>query len=284
MFGFGTMMNESLRLPARHEGDAGTRTPSPLAHGRSHSPRSRNWTRSWHLLALLSLASLLAGCREPVLTARPEDEANTALATLSRAGLRAQKLDLGRGAFRVVVAGRDMDAALEVLSIAGLPRASEPGLAELFPEPGLVSSPAEERARYHLALSGELSASLRRLSGVRDARVHLGIPQERARRLDRSPQEPAKASVLLLAEPGETAELEGRADSIRELVAGAVSGLEAGAVSVVVTEARAMPVASSPKRAPRPMMLAAGAGTALLGIVMAVLLVLWRRRSFVEDV
>jgi type III secretion protein J len=241
-------------------------------------------TRPFTLLLSVALA-FLAGCHEAVLTARPEDEANTALAALSRSGVGARKVDAGRGSFDVRVPARDFERSLEILEGVGLPRAKEPGLAELFPEPGLVPSATEERVRYHRALAGELGASLRRLSGVREARVHLALPMEQPRRLDRAPVVPAKASVLILAEPGRHGELEIRAYAMRQLVAGAVVGLEVEDVSVVVTEAAPLP--PSPARAeypglPRPALLAGGVGTLLAGLLLVGALLI-RRRPAIEE-
>ncbi len=231
-------------------------------------------------LALL----LLTGCHQPVLTSRPEDEANAALATLARAGVPARKTDLGRGAFSVLVPASKLEHALEVLSIAGLPRAAVPGIAEFFPEPGLVRGATEERARYNLALAGELSMSLRRLSGVRDARVHLALPKERARRLDRAPQEPSKASVLMLVEPDRVHSIEEQSDSIRELVAGAVAGLEPMAVSVVITAAAPFPDSIQIRAEPvRPAMLATGMSTLAIGLGLACFLLVRGRRGEREN-
>ncbi len=230
------------------------------------------------LTSSLATLVLLAGCHEQVLTARPEDEANTALATLARSGVQARKTDAGRGLFDISVPPSEFDAALEVLSVAGLPREPEPGLSELFPEPGLVSNPTEQRIRYHQALAAELGSSLRRLSGVREARVHLGLPAEQPRRLDRTPQKPLEASVMLIVESLDESRPESSSDAARRLVAGAVVGLEPEAVSVVMTSAPALPeVASAQQAKLQPAMLAAGLGTTVSGLVLAALLLIRRR-------
>lgn len=235
------------------------------------------------LVGLLSSLALL-GCHEPVLTSRPEDEANEALATLASAGIEARKLESGRGSFSVTVPPRELEPAVTVLAVAGLPRSEEPGLADLFPDSGLVSSPTEDRARYNLGLAGELGSSLRRLPGVRDARVHLGLPRERARRLDRTPADPAKASVLLIVEPASAGSPSLQIEPIRELVAGAVTGLQREAVSVVITESKPLPAIERPGDGqPRPVMLATGASAAVAGLALSCLFVI-RRKPRLEEV
>ncbi|RMG21744.1 MAG: hypothetical protein D6729_00050 [Deltaproteobacteria bacterium] len=236
-------------------------------------------------LALALLLALLGGCREPVLTARPEEEANAALAVLAAAGFDAEKVPQGKAGFDVTVDAGDLERAVSVLAAAGLPRPEVPGLAELFAEPGLVPTGLEEHVRYHRALSGELTETLLGLPGVVDARVHIALPLPSGH-LTREPPRPEKASVLLRSAPGATVS---QAD-VQALVAGAVPALSPERVSVVVVpigrpEPPPAPTASgAPAPGPRSdtprLAVALGGGiVALCGLALSGLLLLRRRRG-----
>lgn len=250
-------------------------------------------TNSYHsihycLAALFSLVFFISGCSQSILTSRTEDEANIALATLTRSGIRAKKVENGRNSFNVEVRSGDIDLAVSVLSAANLPRAEEPGLAELFPEPGLVSSPAEERARYQLAVSGDLSGSLRRLEGVRDARVHLGMPENNNRRTARKPEPPPKASVLLLVEPEKLQSIESKKILIKQLVSGGVIGLETEAVTVFITQAKPLPSRPEPEflestEQEKPVMMFAGMSSLVTGICLLLFIGIRKRTNRKED-
>jgi type III secretory pathway lipoprotein EscJ len=114
------------------------------------------------------------------------------------------------------------------------------GFAALAHDPPLVPGPTIERAQLSRALAEELAASLRRLPGVTDARVHLLAPAPAM--LD-APQSPATASALLLLSPGAPTVDEA---AVRSLVAGALPGLAAADVAVVQTHAPASSAPASP--------------------------------------
>jgi type III secretion protein J len=127
-----------------------------------------------------------------------------------------------------------------VIEAQRLPKATEPGFNELYQETGLVATPHEERARWAAATAGELSRSLTRLQDVLDARVHLSVA-DAPTTLDAERVQP-KASVLIQRRRG-TSPIE--ESQVRALVAGAVEGLSADAVTVVQT------TADAPHSAPR---------------------------------
>jgi type III secretion protein J len=181
------------------------------------------------------LAILCAACRSPLVGGLSEQQANEIVVALDVAAIPAAKMATNGGSptgFRIEVAGSDVARALRVLHDSKLPSAPMPGFEALYAGQSLVATPQEERARWAMASAGELATSLERLDGVLDARVLL-VPRGDARPLDASP-EPAKASVLLQRRKG-SRPIDVRA--IRDLVAGAVEGLEAGRVTVVQAEA-----------------------------------------------
>jgi type III secretion protein J len=137
-----------------------------------------------------------------------------------------------------------------VLSEHDLPRRPAPGLGEVFGKPGMVPTPMEERARYLHALSGELARSVEAIHGVAEARVHLALAPDDPLRTAAAP--PPRAAVLVKVRPGLRGRVDPMVDGIRALVAGAVAGLDAATVSVVLSEAAPAPLvaaAASPPRA-----------------------------------
>jgi flagellar M-ring protein FliF len=77
------------------------------------------------------------------------------------------------------------------------------------------------------ALEGELARSIRNLSGIESARVHLVIPE---RQVFARENQPPSASVVLKTRTRLT---RGQVTAIQHLVAAAVAGLSAGAVAIV---------------------------------------------------
>ena len=226
----------------------------------------------------LALLSLLAACGDEVLLHRlDEPQANQVLVALGDAGLSARKENggLDDGTFTVAVRPSEAAAARSILSARDLPRARSPGFSELFGSPGLVPTPLEEHARYLHALSGELARTLEALDGVVGARVHLAMPvpdplRPEARRTPR-------ASVLLKCRPDARDRLEGMADGLRKMVAGAADGLDPVSVAVLVADAAASPpVRAPPSRIPRSWL--GGAALALAAVLGAGALSLGRRR------
>jgi len=244
--------------------------------------------RSSLSLALLVTLSLLAGgCRAAVLTQSEERDANQALAALSEAHIPAKKHPIGKGQFEVTVPQASLDEAIEALARVGLPERSEPGLAELFAEPGLVPSSLEEQVRYHRALSAELARSLRSFEGVREARVHLALSTDPgSRRRGAPPPPPPSASVLLRVEAEELPRLRGLSHELQALIAGAVPGLDLAQVSLVYARLPPRRKAPSPARPALPSGALAGIGgvAAAAGVgVLGVWLLRTPRRQRRED-
>jgi type III secretion protein J len=185
---------------------------------------------------LLGLAAALAaGCAETVLRTGREAEASRAAGALERHGVPARIATEQRGresTFEVRVAGADAPQARAILAAYGLPRAPRAGAAALAGAGGLVASPAEERARLAAAVALDVEQSLEAVDGVLEARVHVAFPlgEDSVFAPEAAPR-PPRASVLvrhLASAPAPDA-----AD-VRRLVVGAVDGLAAAAVEVVL--------------------------------------------------
>jgi type III secretion protein J len=245
-------------------------------------------------LTRLSLALLvaLAGCTVEVAHGLPETEANTILAALDQSGIPARKVRARRGgqaAYSVEVGRADAPAAWRTLRQHNLPAPRSRGLREFFGSPGLAPGRARRQALLRQALAGELARTLGSVDGVLEARVHLGmhLAPPAGSPLSSPPLPVPRASVLL--------QVRGRspltAHQVRELVAGAVSGLEQRAVSVVIKQRPdRRPAAAAPRLvALGPFSVAPDSRGPLLitlsGLLVllaaagaAVLLLLWRAR------
>lgn len=114
------------------------------------------------------------------------------------------------------------------LAAAGLPKTGRIGF-ELFDKPNLGATEFTEHINYRRALEGELERSIAGLAEVEQARVHLTFPKDSVF-LDA--QQPAKASVLVKTRPGAHLSPQ-NVQAINHLVASAVEGLSADAVSVL---------------------------------------------------
>lgn len=233
------------------------------------------------------LVVCLLGCQAELSADLDEAQADAIVLALDEAGIGAERerTDPGRdpARYRVLVARADVPGALAVLRDHELPRERGPGWASLFEGSSLVPSPHQERAREAAAVGGELARSIEGMQGVVRARAHVALPGPTARPLD-AEAAAARASVLVTVRPG------ARADeaAIRALVAGAVDGLAAEDVAVVVAEAPA-PARREPNLAwVGPIAVSRGTATALkailggslaLNVILAVALVLSRRRT-----
>jgi type III secretion protein J len=226
------------------------------------------------LLALLAAA--LAGCgEEPLLHDLPEREANAVLVALDEAGIAATKLrqEGAEGGWTVSVPAGESGRAHRLLSARELPRASPPGLGEVFGQGSAVPTPVEEHARWLHALSGELARSVEALDGVIEARVHLGLPADDP--LRPGARAAPRAAVLVKCRPAACPELRAMEGGLRALVAGAADGLSPDAVAVVIASAAEAPAQPPPR--PRPAAARWLAALAALGAASLGLLA-WRER------
>jgi type III secretion protein J len=221
------------------------------------------------LRAAVALLVLPACGGEELLHGLDDAQAREVLAALADAGVEAREArgDGPDALASVTVPHPDAPRARRLLVAEGLPRARAPGLEEVFGKPALVPTPVEERARFLLALQGELARTLEVLDGVVAARVHLALPVPDPLRPE--PARPARGAVLLRCRPGAKQRLDGLADGIRQIVVGSADGLAPAAVSVVVVEAPApQSGAGAERRLPRvALWLGAGAMALAAGAV-----------------
>lgn len=237
------------------------------------------------LIFAISLA--LVGCESTIAGGLSEPQANEILVALQQEGIGGSKErdegPRGERAWKVTVPSDDGSRALEALRARNLPRATVPGLHEVFGEGSLVPTPTEERGRYAAALAGELSRSIETIDGVLGARVHVAIPDARSFALDEPARAP-RASVLVRHRGGDAPFAP---DAIQSLVAGAVDGLDPAQVSVVTVPTQSRTREAAPMTKVGPVWVAHGsadllrgifAAIAVSGMLIAVLLTLWARR------
>ncbi len=183
--------------------------------------------------AWLVAAALLVGCSVPVANGLDESDSNRVMVALEHGGVAAQKEadPETEGRWRVTVARDDASAAISVLSSENLPPPATPGVLDALGQGSIVPSRAVEHAKLVAGKSGELERSLQAIDGVLSARVHLAVPMKDAFADDTKPTPPT-ASVLI-RHRGATPPI--GASEVQRLVAGAVAGLDAEHVSVVMT-------------------------------------------------
>ena len=238
--------------------------------------KRRAFAARWLLVVVLATT---AACSTNVLHGIDERAANDATAALERAGIGAEKLPdegtaSGNGAsYTIRVAHGDGTRAVDLLAALGLPRDKRRGFAETYGQPSLIPTPSEERARYLDATAGEIERTLETVDGIVSARVHLVLEETDPLAIDAKPKSAARAAVLLKARPGAAPIA---AADVQKLVAGSVAGLDATAVTVVVTSAADPGEATAAAAlAPLgPLRMSPGTRPLLVGAVVAALLVL----------
>ena len=124
------------------------------------------------------------------------------------------------------------------MSAAGLPSSGTSGYS-LLDQEGITTSEFKQHVNFQRALEGELSKTIKSISGVRDAAVHLAIPQQS---VFTDGNQKTTGSVLLTTDPGVTL-TSGQVQSVVNLVASSVPGLTADQVSVSDASGKVLSVA-----------------------------------------
>ncbi|MEO7262390.1 MAG: flagellar basal-body MS-ring/collar protein FliF [Jatrophihabitantaceae bacterium] len=127
----------------------------------------------------------------------------------------------------ILVPQKDVYDLRLTMSAEGLPSAGTSGYSLLDKE-GITTSEFKQHMDYQRALEGELSKTIKSIRGVREAAVHLAMPQQSVFTDD---TQKATGSVLLTTDPGATLS-SGQVQSVVNLVSSSVPGLAADQVSV----------------------------------------------------
>jgi type III secretion protein J len=194
--------------------------------------------RRFAKLALAAWVLLLCGCLSRDLqSGLSEQDAQEIIVVLKQNGMDAYLVREQGGdrdsapAWTVKVKGgsRNLLVAWQVMQDNGLPRQRVKGLEEVFSNKGMIPTASEEKARMLLALSGELTRTIKSVTGVLDARVQVVLP-ENSPLVDKSQWSPTTASVLIKHRGSAPPLTE---DEVKSLVARGVEGLQPENVAVV---------------------------------------------------
>ena len=162
---------------------------------------------------------------KPLCTGLSSEEASAVIAKLKESSAEYRLAD---GGATVLVPSERADELRLQLAGAGLPKTGRIGY-EIFDKTNIGTTDFAEQVNYHRALEGELERTIKLLSEVKSARVHITAAKDSVFTDNR---EPAKASVILTLKPGATISAQNAA-AITQLVASAVEGLAPEGVSVV---------------------------------------------------
>ena len=162
---------------------------------------------------------------KPLFTGMAPEDAATIVQKLKESGVE-YRID-SNGSSVLVPEAKVDELRLEMAG-AGLPKTGRIGF-ELFDRTNLGITDFTEKVNYRRALEGELERSIKGLTAVEQARVHLTFPKDSVF-LDS--REAAKASVLISTK-GRNRLPAQNVQAIVNLVASAVEGLSPEAVSVL---------------------------------------------------
>lgn len=182
---------------------------------------------------------LCSACGQEVLYNQlTQEDANKVLVMLQQHGVQAkleQQVIQNERFWVVKVEKKDIARARRLVVDSQVVSPKAPGLKEIYEGKGgggWIKTPAEERARYLLALKGELVNSLKKLPNVVDADVVLNIPE--ADDFGLKEKKHPTASVVLKAQPPQVGESSLNEVQVQQFVANAVEGMSPRDVSVLL--------------------------------------------------
>ncbi len=188
---------------------------------------------------LLSVASTACDSPKEVVHGLDEFEANEILVVLEAKGISGDKAkEEGRVvAYTVSVPESDSRDAMRILVANKLPKRRPQGLSEVYPAGGggLIPTKSEEKAKFLMAMQGEIERKLQRLPGIQSAHVSVVQPdKDIVRDLD-TPPPPATASVAIVynAFDDRGTSLISQ-DEVQRLVAASIEDLKPANVAVVM--------------------------------------------------
>jgi type III secretion system YscJ/HrcJ family lipoprotein len=213
---------------------------SPLT---TPAPRRAGRAPTWGLtLGMIAAVLSSAGCAGEldIVHGLTEFEANQILVVLGSQGIDAMKLkEEGRiVTWAIVVPDSDSQRALTLLVKNKLPKTRAQGLAEVYPagSSGLIPTKSEEKAKFMMAVQGELERKLKTLPGVQEAHVSVVSPDKDVIRDLDTPPPPATASVAIVFNPEKNGKPPIDPSSVQKLIAAAVEELKPENVEVFLKE------------------------------------------------
>ncbi|HDL6964379.1 TPA: EscJ/YscJ/HrcJ family type III secretion inner membrane ring protein [Yersinia enterocolitica] len=185
-----------------------------------------------YFLALMIIL-LLTGCKQQDLLHNiDQQQANEVLAVLQRHNIYAEKKDLGKSGYTVIVNENDFPAAVDWLRVYHLPGRPDIEVSQMFPADSLISSPRAEKARLYSAIEQRLEQSLRTMEGIMSARVHVSYDIESGE--NGKPLQPVHLSVLAIYD--RNINPEHKVNDIKRFLVNSFSGMEYEHISVVLSK------------------------------------------------
>lgn len=190
-------------------------------------------------LGIFFLLIAFSGCKKVDLHHNLQEiEVDEIMVILHQNGIEAKKVKEVAGqevSWTVSVAERDLPRARQILVSNNLPRRRELGLSGVYKEKGLIPTPDEQKARFLLALKGEIINSLQMIPGVVDADIVLNVPSESEfSELDPVKKRPT-ASVVVRTRNDEYVAQTVTEGKVQRFVANSVPNLDPNDVAVIVT-------------------------------------------------
>jgi type III secretion protein J len=168
-----------------------------------------------------------------------EEEANEMLVLLAENGIKAGKkrvLEQNVASFAINVREADIPRSRSLLLQHNLPRRRELGLTGVYKEKGLIPTPDEQKARYLLALKGEIINSLERLPQIVDVDVVLNVPEKNEfADPERQKLQRPTASVVVKIKPEAGDAQTITEPKVQQFVANAVEGMNPRDVAVMIS-------------------------------------------------
>ncbi len=196
-------------------------------------------------------ALVLSACSSQIQHGLDERDANEIVSALVARGFEPHKVaEKGKKpTWAIELDEAQATDALRVLAELKLPRPPRSTTRELASQSALIETPTAERMRQLEAQEGDIEQSLETMDGVTSAAVELVVPLPPRPGL---PASPSKASVLLRVTAEANERLQQQRPELRGLVAGAVDGLHADDVVLVidVVSTPAPTVATQTKQGP----------------------------------
>ncbi len=195
---------------------------------------------SKHMLKVFLFCSLLlTGCSEVALYNNlTQEDANKVMVLLQQNGIDAtmnQVVKQNEVFWSIQVKKENMAKARELIVMSNVISPRAPGLKEVYQgkgSGGWIRTPAEEKARYLLAIKGEIINSLKKLPDVVDVDVVLNVPEEQE--LGLVERRRPTASVVIKAQLPKAGTSNLNEIKIQEFVANSVEGMAPRDISVLL--------------------------------------------------
>jgi type III secretion protein J len=197
--------------------------------------------RRVRVLFLAGFMLAIAGCQgqQEIVGALSESDANELMVVLQSQHIDVTKVAIpGRTiTYSLSVKSGDATTAMRILVDNKLPKKPSNGLADVYPPGGggLIPTGSEEKAKFLMAIQGEIENMLKVLPGIVQARVVVVLPDTDAIRDLNSPPPKATSSVAIVYNPiDDKGTPSVTPDDVKYLVASAVEDLSPTGVTVVM--------------------------------------------------